>query len=161
MRNAWATLDSTYRPYASFKGTQELQIGSSNVWYSDYGIGGDLSCAQYADVAFLSAIHKFKTGDIAGAQMCFNYGKAMWDGVGMKDAGQITGQYAVYKTALGLLAQKITGFAAIGIPENYFDKFQAANGGITTDITSGQPSGSQNIETTAAVLFAKNPALLE
>ena len=159
MRNPWATLDPDYRNKFSVGGTTERQVGSSNVWYSDYS-GRELSCARYADVAFLKTIHLFYLEDKAGAQTCYNAGKAMWDGKGMKDAGQITGEYAVYKTALGLLAEKITGFSSIGIPANYFDRFQAANGGVTTDLTGGQPQGSQNVETTFAVLAALDPSLL-
>ncbi len=159
MRNPWATLDPDYRDKFSVGGTTERQVGSSNVWYSDYS-GSDLSCTRYADVAFIKAIHLFYTGNNAGAKACYDAGKAMWDGLGMKDAGQITGEYAVYKTALGLLAQKITGFSSIGIPADYFDRFQAGNGGVTTDLTGGQPQGSQNVETTFAVLAALYPSIL-
>lgn len=162
MKTDWATLDPQYIKNTSFLGTTELTVpGTTNVKYGNYSIGGELPCSDYADVAFLKAIYKFKTGDTAGALACYNAGKAMWDGVGMKDTGNISGDYAVYKIALGLLAQKITGFASIGIPDNYFDKFQATNGGVTTDIVNGQPNGTQNVETTSAVLLAKNPALLD
>lgn len=160
LHSAWAALDPQYIGNTSFQAVKETQVGSSPVWYSDYSVGPALGCMNFADVAFLQAIYKFKTGDTAGARKCYDYGKAMWDGTGMKDTGQISGDYAVYKTAIGLLAQKITGFPPIGIPDNYFDRFQAQNGGIMTDIIGGQPTGSQNVETTALVLLAENPALL-
>jgi hypothetical protein len=162
MRNPWATFDPQYRDKFSVRQTTELPISSgSYIWYSDYGGNTDLSCNRYADIAFLKAIHLFYTGNTAGAKECYDAGKAMWDGFGMKDAGQITGEYAVYKTALGLLAEKITGFEPIGIPANYFDRFQASNGGVMTDLTGGQPRGSQNVETTFAVLAALDPSLLK
>ena len=160
MRNPLATLDPEYRSNFSVGGTTERQVGTSNVWYSDYA-GTELSCKEYADIAFLKAIHLFYIGDPEGAKICYDAGKAMWDGVGMKDAGQISGEYAVYKAALGLLAEKISGFSSIGIPANYFDRFQAANGGVTTDITGGQPQGSQNVETTFAILAALDPSFLK
>ncbi|MBA3978602.1 MAG: hypothetical protein H0X50_10515, partial [Nitrosopumilus sp.] len=159
MRNPWATLDQEYRSSFSVGGTTERQVGTSNVWYSDYN-GSELSCQEYADIAFLKAIHLHYMGDSAGAKECFDAGKAMWDGTGMRDSGQITGKYAIYKTALGLLAEKITGFSSIGIPANYFDRYQTANGGVTTDINGGQPQGLQNVETTFAVLAALDPSLL-
>jgi hypothetical protein len=161
MKNPWATFDPQYRQFFSVKQTTELPVSSgSYVWYSNYGGNTDLPCNQYADVAFLKAIHLFNTEQLAAAKTCYDAGKTFWDGKGMKDAGQITGEYAVYKTALGLLAQKITGFEPIGIPANYFDRFQATNGGVITDLTGGQPQGSQNIETTFAVLAALDPSLL-
>jgi hypothetical protein len=160
MKNPWATLDPQYRDKFSVGGTTERPVGSSNLWYSDYS-GSPLSCANYADIAFLSAIHYFYNGDNATAKACYQEGREMFDGIGMDDAGSITGEYAVYKTALGLLAEKITGFDPIGITINYFDRFQAANGGITTDITGAQPVGSQNVETTFAVLAAMDPSLLK
>ena len=160
MKNLWATLDPKYRNNFSAGGTKEIKVsGTSNIWYSDYG-GSNIPCTSHADVAFLTAIHLHYSGDKNGALSCYNAGKSMWDGRGMKDRGQITGDYAVYKVALGLLAQKILNAPPIGIPGNYFDKFQASNGGITTDLTGGVPKGSQNIETTFAVLVALNPSLL-
>ena len=159
MRNPWATLDQEYRSSFSVGGTTERQVGTSNVWYSDHN-GSELSCQEYADIAFLKAIHLHYMGDLAGAKECFDAGKAMWDGQGMKDAGQITGEYAVYKIAHGLLAQKIMGFEPIGIPANYFDRYQTVNGGVTTDINGGQPQGLQNVETPFAVLAALDPSLL-
>jgi hypothetical protein len=162
MRTMWATLDPQYVDHASFLGTQELAVpNTSNIRYGENAIGGELGCSDYADIAFLKAIYKFNTGDVSGARQCYDLGKAMWDGTGMKDTGNITGDYAVYKVALGRIAEQLTGFPKIGIPANYFDQFQAANGGITTDIVNGQPSGSQNVETTAAVLIAKDVALLD
>jgi hypothetical protein len=160
MKNLWVTLDPKYRENFSAGGTKEIKVsGTSNIWYSDYG-GSNIPCTSHADVAFLTAIHLHYSGDKNGALSCYNAGKSMWDGRGMKDRGQITGDYAVYKVALGLLAQKILNAPPIGIPGNYFDKFQASNGGITTDLTGGVPKGSQNIETTFAVLVALNPSLL-
>jgi hypothetical protein len=160
MKSLWATLDPKYRENFSTGGTKEIKAsGTSKVWYSDYG-GSNIRCKSYADVAFLTAIHLHYRGDKNGALSCYNAGKNMWDGRGMKDRGQITGDYAVYKVALGLLAQKILNAPPIGIPGNYFGKFQASNGGITTDLTGGVPKGSQNIETTFTVLVALNPSLL-
>jgi hypothetical protein len=163
MRTPWATLDPQYRNSFSVRGSSEPTISTSPfvIRYSDYGGSNTLYCNNYADIAFLSAIHYFYLGNNELARMCYDAGKSTWDGTGMKDSGSLTGDYAVYKTALGLLAQKITGFAPIGIPSDYFSKFQASNGGITTDIIGGRPAGSQNIETTAAVLFALNPNLLQ
>jgi hypothetical protein len=163
MRTPWATLDPQYRNFFSVRGSSEPTISTSPfvIRYSDYGGSNTLYCNNYADIAFLSAIHYFYLGNNEMARMCYDAGKSTWDGVGMDDAGSITGEYAVYKTALGLLAQKVTGSAPIGIPSDYFNRFQASNGGITTDIIGGRPAGSQNIETTVAVLFALNPHLLQ
>ena len=163
MKTPWATLDAKYRNNFSVKQATEPTIPSTNpaIRYSDYGGPSDLPVTGFADIAFLSAIHYFYLGDTTKSRQAYDAGKAMWDGQGMKDNGNITGDYAVYKVALGLLAEEITGFPTIGIPADYFKPFQnTSNGGITTDKTNGQPAGSQNVETTAAVLFAVNPALL-
>ena len=162
MRTPLATLDPKYRANFSIKTTSEPTISTNpTIRYSHYGGANDLSINNFADIAFLSAIHHFNTGNLTLARQAYDAGRSFWDGQGMKDAGNITGEYATYKTALGLLAEKITGFApSIGIPSNYFVPFQSSNGGITTDKTGGNPSGSQNIETTALVLLALNPLLL-
>lgn len=160
MRTPWATLDPKYRKNFSIHHASEPTISTNPmIRYSDYGGSGTFSYT-HADIAFLSAINYFYQNNIPKAREAYEAGRKMWDGVGMRDGGNITGDYAVYKIALGLLAEKITGFPKIGIPENYFAKFQHSNGGIITDIIGGKPAGSQNIETTAAVLFALNPSLL-
>ena len=163
MRTPWATLDPQYRSNFSIKQASEptIQAGPPTIRYSDYGGALDLSINEFADIAFLVAIHQFYLGNISAAQTAYDAGRAFWDGQGMDDDSNITGEYATYKTALGLLAENITGFSpSIGIPDNYFGPFQHANGGIYTDKTGGVPDGSQNIETTAAVLLALNPSLL-
>ncbi len=106
MKNLWATLDPKYRENFSAGGTKEIKVsGTSNIWYSDYN-GSNIPCTSHADVAFLTAIHLHYSGDKSGALSCYNAGKSMWDGRGMKDRGQITGDYAVYKVALGLFSSK-------------------------------------------------------
>ena len=162
MRTPWATLDPKYRSNFSVNSSSEptIQTGPPAIRYSDYNGSTELSVNDYADIAFLSAIHHYYNNNMTLAQQAYDAGRAMWNGQGMDDAGNITGEYAVYKVALGMLAEKITGFTAIGIPANWFAPFQNANGGITTDKTSGVPSGSQNIETTVAVLLATDPSLL-
>lgn len=161
MHSAWAVLDRRYIANVSFRSvTEKTARGLSDVRYSDYS-GVNVSCADYADVAFLEAIYKYQTRDLWGARTCYMQGRAKWDGVGFHERWQPRGTYAVYKTALGLLAQKLTGFSPIGIPVNYFDKFQSPNGGIRTDIVNGQPAGLENVETTSAVMLAENPALLQ
>jgi hypothetical protein len=164
MRTPWATLDPQYRSNFSVNSPSEptIQVGPPTIRYSDYNGATALSVNDYADIAFLSAIHHYYNNNLTLARQAYDAGRAMWNGQGMDDAGNITGEYAVYKVALGMLAEKITGFTpSIGIPPNWFAPFQnAQNGGITTDKTNGEPAGSQNIETTAAVLFAINPALL-
>lgn len=160
MKTPWATLDPKYRNNFSIHHASEPTIGTNPlIRYSDYGGSGTFSYT-HADICFLAAIHYFYLGDIAKAREAYEAGRKFWDGVGMKDGGNITGDYAVYKVALGMLAGRITGFPPIGIPPNYFAKFQHANGGISTDIIGGKPDGAQNIETTAVVIFAVNPALL-
>lgn len=155
MRNGWATLDPRYRSKTSFQaGTDKTVPGTTDIRYSDFDGAHALACSDYADVAFLEAIHRYRTGDLAGARKCYALGKAKWDGTGFHEHWQPGGTYAVYKTALGLLAQKITGFAPIGIPPDYFDRFQGADGGVRTDIVGGQPAGLENVETTAAVVLA-------
>ena len=162
MKTPFATLQKKYRNNFSIKAVSEVTVQQSPhiIKYSDYSGTSDLGY-EYADIAFLSAIHYFRQGNLAAARTAYNAGRQMWDGVGFKDKGSITGDYALYKSALGLLAEKVTGFDTIGIPKDYFKRFQNENnGGMTTDITGGQPSGSQNIETTCLVLFAENPSLL-
>ena len=162
MRTPWATLDPKYRNNFSVKTASEptIQAGTPAIRYSDYNGDSEFSVNNYADIAFLSAIHHYYNNNLTLAKQAYDAGRGMWNGEGMLDAGNITGDYAVYKVALGMLAEKITGFTPIGIPDDWFAPFQNENGGITTDKTGGVPSGSQNIETTAAVLFAVNPSLL-
>lgn len=163
MRTPWATLDPKYRKNFSVNTASEITIheGPPKIRYSHYGGAGTHSVNDYADIAFLSAIHHFYTGNLTQARIAYEAGRKFWDGQGMRDKGNITGEYAVYKVALGLLAERLTGFPPIGIPPNYFARFQHANGGIITDKTGGMPEGSQNVETTAVVLFAINPSLLK
>lgn len=161
IRSGWATLDPRYRSKTIFLAATDKTVpGVSNIRYSDYDGASALSCAGYADVAFLQAIHRYRSNDVAGARKCYTLGKLKWDGTGFHEAWQAKGSYAVYKTALGLLAQKITGFAPIGIPQTYFDRYQGPDGGVRTDIENGQPSGLENVETTAAVMLAQDPSLL-
>lgn len=160
MRTPWATLDPKYRKNFSINTPSEPTV-KPGIRYSDYNGNSKFSFTTHADISFLSAIHYFLLGDIDTARQAYEGGRKMWNGTGMRDAGNITGDYAVYKVALGMLAERITKFTpSIGIPANYFAKFQHSNGGIITDIIGGKPDGAQNVETTAAVLFAINPALL-
>jgi hypothetical protein len=163
MRTPWATLDPQYRNNFSVRGASEPTISTNPpIRYSDYNHATIvLPVTAYADIAFLSAIHHHYNGNASASRTAYDAGKAMWNGQGMEDDGNITGEYAVYKVALGVLAEKLTGFPTIGIPANWFAAFQNANGGITTDKTGGVPQGSQNVETTAAVLFALNPLYLQ
>jgi hypothetical protein len=161
MRSGWATFDPRYRAKTSFRGAADKTVpGTGTIRYSDYDGASALSCADYADVAFLTAIHRYRTGDIAGARTCYALGKAKWDGTGFHERWEVKGSYAVYKTALGLLAEKITGCASIGIPQSYFDRYQGADGGVRTDVVDGRPAGLENVETTAAVVLAQDPSLL-
>jgi hypothetical protein len=155
-KNPWFTLDPDYRQYTSFLGTTEINVDpTNNVWISDYSVGTtELSCSDYADVAFLKAIHLFFEGKAEQSRACYDSGKAKWDGTGFKDSGGITGDYQVYKSALGMLAERVTGFSPIGIPGDYFDRFLGPTGGIRTDIKDGEVDGLENIETTAAVYMA-------
>lgn len=158
MHSAWAVLDSRHHANVSF-GAVTDRTARGDIRYSDYA-GDDLSCVDFADVAFLAAIARYRAGDLRGARTCYLEGKAKWDGSGFHERWQPAGRYAVYKTALGLLAQKLTRFPAIAIPADYFDRFQGQDGGVRTDIVDGRPSGSENVETTAAVILAEDPALL-
>ena len=126
MKTPWATLDPQYRANFSVKQATEptIQSGPPAIRYSHYGGVSDLSYNDFADIAFLSAIHHYYNNNMVSARTAYDAGKAMWNGQGMDDAGNITGEYAVYKVALGMLAEKITGFTpGIGIPSNWFAHF--------------------------------------
>ena len=124
MKTPWATLDPKYRKNFSIHHASEPTISNNpKIRYSDYGGSGTFSYS-HADICFLSAIHYFYLGDITQARGAYEAGRRMWDGTGMKDGGNITGQYAVYKIALGMLAERLTGFPKIGIPPDFFAKFQ-------------------------------------
>jgi len=112
---------------------------------------------EYADLLLLASMALSKS-NAAEARQRFEQGLAMWDGMGIKDrVTEHTGQYAVYKLALAVIAArrlKQQPTAVNAIIERLL-KQQAKNGGWITDYAAdGKPVGLANVETSSLAVLA-------
>jgi hypothetical protein len=129
-----------------------------SVWYTNY-IGGDLelSCRNYADIAFLKSIYFYKNNDFRDSKACYHQGVNMFDGVGFKDKSFYAdgNLYSTYKVALWKIASKITGFGRTHEIINLMGILQdPLTGGIYTHYNAAlTPKGHANVETTSLVIM--------
>jgi len=142
----------------SFKPPQDRNL-VENIWYTNYDLGNnDLSCKEYADIAFLKSIYLYKNNQIHSSKSCYNSGISMYDGIGFKDkAFYASGNlYSTYKIALWKLASSITGFGKTHEPTNIMGKLQNIDtGGIYTHYDANlSPYGYTNVETTSLTVMA-------
>ncbi len=146
---------------SSFRPSYNKNLVNS-IWYTNYdGRSHDLSCGDYADIAFLKSIYLYKINNIDSSKSCYNKGLSMFDGVGFKDkAFYADGNlYSTYKIALWKLASKETGFGETYEPTNIMGKLQnPTTGGIYTHYdTYLSLHGQTNVETTSLVIMAYLP----
>jgi hypothetical protein len=142
---------------AYFNGVTNKQVNGA-VWYSDSD-GQELSCGDYADIAFLKSMYLYKAGKFTDARTCYDMGASMFDGIGMRDSafngdGQ---RYSTYKLALWQVASNVTGYPIPKEPMTIIPFMQnQTTGGVYThyraDLT---PDSLTNVETTSLVILAE------
>jgi len=128
---------------------------------------GVLDPKDYADVAFLMAIHYYKIGDYKKADGLFEVGAGMFDGIGFKDLpfkeGDAKGIYQTYKLGLYYLAGQVLGKTVPDAVVKRIKSLQASNGGFLTGYYANGtiPRGVvTNIETTAIIVYAFSPQIV-
>ena len=149
-------VDSTSK--SSFKQAISKNL-IDNIWYTNYDGGSvDLSCSEYADVAFLKSLYFYNNNDINNSKICYDKAVSMFDGIGFKDKAFYAdgNSYATYKIALWKIASTRTGFADTRELTNLIGDLQnRITGGIYTHYASDLlPRGFTNAETTSLVVMA-------
>ncbi|MBS7637474.1 hypothetical protein KEJ49_01085 [Candidatus Bathyarchaeota archaeon] len=127
-----------------------------------------LSPYEYADIAFLWALHAYRRGDLQKAIELFSVGAGMYDGVGLNDLpfreGESRGVYQTYKLALYHLTGQILNQMVPRTVSERIKGLQAPNGGFYTGY---YPNGAipkavtTNTETTCLVIYAYSPKIIE
>ena len=127
-----------------------------------------LSPYEYADIAFLQALHAYQQNDMLKAINLFNVGANMYDGKGFNDKafreGRSKGIYQTYKLALYYIAGYIL---CRQVPNNVTERIismQAHNGGFYTGYLPNDtiPQGvTTNTETTSLVIYAYSPQIIK
>ena len=121
-----------------------------------------LDPASYGDIALLKAIYYHYSGGYSNASRYFQLGRAMYDGIGIKDtvfaSGPEAGIYQTYKLALFILAARVLEES---IPDNatsILTSQQATNVGFSTGYRyqggTLESEGSTNTETTSLAILA-------
>ncbi len=130
-----------------------------NVWTSiASATGEDLSCSDYADIAFLKAIHYYRAGQYKEAKACYEHGIIMFDGYGFKDGAFYDNRHATYKLALWKVASDITGYGDAKEALRIIAVMRDPNTGeVYTHYRQDMSIGSMaNVETTALAIMAYN-----
>jgi tetratricopeptide (TPR) repeat protein len=136
-----------------------------NIWYSDSNGVEELSCSEYADIAFYKAIYYYNNKQYDKAKSCYDIGVKHFDGYGFKDSAFYAdgNRYSTYKLALYKIASD-----TLGIEDNNVDKalriialMQDSNtGGVYTHYREDLSIDSMtNVETTALAIMAYNSKL--
>ncbi len=133
-----------------------------NIWYSDSNGTEELSCHDYADIAFYKVMYYYKTKQYDKAKGCYIAGSSMFDGYGFKDSAFYAdgNRYSTYKLALYKIASD-----TLGLEGKYVDRalhiialMQDSNtGGVYTHYKEDLSIDSMtNVETTALAMMAYN-----
>jgi hypothetical protein len=118
---------------------------------------GELSDAQYADVAFLKAVCLYDQGNVTGAMTAYSAGRTMFDGVGFRDLPyNQTGLYQTYKLALYVYASDTLNQQVNETVLATLMRMQAPDGGFYTgyDASYSTSGTSTNTETTSLAILA-------
>ena len=118
---------------------------------------GYLSPSKYADVAFLESVCFDRQGNATRAMEEYNVGKAMFDGIGLRDAPfSATGQYQTYKLALYIYSSTVLGQPVDERALLTLLTLQAQSGGFYTGYSPDYSTGATltNTETTSLVALA-------
>ena len=144
---------------ATFKTVTNKKV-TGNVWISDSDGTVELSCDDYADIAFLKAIYFYKAGKIDDAKSCYQKGVGFFDGIGFKDKafGPDGNRYSTYKVAMWQIASNVTSFGQakdamiiLGYEQN------PITGGVYTHYRADmRPDSQTNVETTSLAILAAN-----
>lgn len=124
---------------------------TSNIYYSDSDPNyNELSCYDYADIAFLKAI-AYNDKD------CYDIGKGMFDGKGFKDKAYYAdgNLYSTYKLALWKIASERFNDLDANVVFKIIPYLQdRETGGIFTHYNSNlMPEGLTNTETTSLTIM--------
>jgi hypothetical protein len=141
---------------------------TDKIWFTDFAGDSELQCADYADIAFLKAIHYYKIGDYRRSNECYQAGSEMFDGAGFRDGAYAAdgNRYSTYKVALWQIANDLTRRGDPDVAEQtreILGKMQdRKTGGVYTHYTSNlTPDGQTNVETTSLAILALDSSLLE
>ena len=122
---------------------------------------GELSEAQYADIAFLKAVCLYRQANATGAMTAYNAGSRMFDGVGFRDLPyNQTGQYQTYKLALYIYTSAILRQPFFEAALSALLAMQAQSGGFYTgyDASKSNDGTLTNTETTSLAILALSNA---
>ncbi len=131
---------------------------TGNIWYSDSNGVEELSCHDYADIAFYKAIYYYKTKQYNKAKDCYIAGASMFDGYGFRDNAFYAdgNRYSTYKLALYKIASDYLGLQYEERVLDIIALMQDSNtGGIYTHYKEDLSIDSMtNVETTALAIMA-------
>ncbi len=135
---------------------------TGNIWYSDSNGTEELSCHDYADIAFYKAMYYYKAKQFDKARDCYIAGKSLFDGYGFKDKAFYAdgNRYTTYKLALFRLASDTLGYDNDDVKKvmKIIALMQDSNtGGVYTHYREDLSIDSMtNVETTALAIMAYN-----
>ncbi len=166
IRSAYGTIlgkDNT-----SFQAPVNKQI-TGKIWSTDFAGDSELQCADYADIAFLRAIHYYKIGEYQQSAECYQVALQMFDGIGFRDTAYAAdgNRYSTYKVALWQIANDLIGAGETEVMEQareiILGKMQdRKTGGVYTHYVSDMtPDSETNVETTSLTLLALDSSLLQ
>ena len=134
---------------------------TGNIWYSDSNGTEELSCHDYADIAFYKAIYYYKIKQHNKAKDCYMAGSSMFDGYGFRDRAFYAdgNRYTTYKLALYKIASDTLGLEGKHVDRalHIIALMQDSNGGVYTHYKEDLSIDSMtNVETTALAIMAYN-----
>jgi hypothetical protein len=134
------------------------QVGDDKILQEAHGSSAlFLDWCEYSNLAFMGALNEFQRGHIDEAHSDYRAAMQAFDGIGFKDKAFLAGSglYETYKLAWAILA-------GIRLGESMDSRLlpallakQGLSGGFYTHyLTSGEPQGDPNVETTSLALLA-------
>jgi hypothetical protein len=134
---------------------------TGNIWYSDSNGTEELSCHDYADIAFYKAMYYYKIKQYDKAKDCYMAGSSMFDGYGFRDRAFYAdgNRYTTYKLALYKIASDTLGLEGKHVDRalHIIALMQDSNGGVYTHYKEDLSIDSMtNVETTALAIMAYN-----
>ncbi|HXG06056.1 MAG TPA: hypothetical protein VNI77_01870 [Nitrososphaera sp.] len=140
---------------------------TDKIWYTDFAGDNELQCSDYADIAFLKAIHYYRMGDYQRSVECYQTGREMFDGIGFRDRAYAAdgNRYSTYKLALWYIANDLVkreADVAEHVREILSKMQDKETGGVYTHYTSAlKPDSQTNVETTSLAILAFDSSLLQ
>ncbi|MBI3860086.1 MAG: hypothetical protein HY296_07635 [Thaumarchaeota archaeon] len=156
--NQYLVLTTSLFPFNASKNFTFHKGGGAVVKSTVNNQTGTLEPTKYADIAFLQAIGYHNRGEDSSANQVFNYGTALWNGTGFKDAAFAT-TFATYKIALYVYAARLLGQPVNPSISQSLLSLQLHSGddsgGFATSYTGNfKPASGSNTETTSLAILA-------